>query len=292
MQEVLQIWTKQPPVFITSIGNDADEPDLKVQLSKKDIDIDLKDPEVAAAAKKIQAAFRGHKTKNKQLLPPKFLKELKDVEVCVDSAVSLDCQIIGDPEPDIIWYKDEEEIHESEHIYFEFSDDNFVSLIITSVEEDDDGTYTCEATNSVGAASSIADIFVEEFTEVQKETADKLKKPVTTLPLPLPSTSNNTKEKIVQTVPEFILKLRSKTVEVDSITKLSVTVTGNPYPEIQWEKEGTVLETGEHYEIFEENGAHNLEIYDTDICDDGKYTCIATNTIGSVSCSCQVRIAG
>lgn len=49
---------------------------------------------------------------------------------------------------------------------------------------------------------------------------------------------------------------------------------------------------GGKFEIFEENGAAHLEIYDADLSDSGVYKCTATNRAGTVSSSCIVTVKG
>nr|XP_002739916.1 PREDICTED: myosin light chain kinase, smooth muscle-like [Saccoglossus kowalevskii] len=136
---------------------------------EEEIDIDLKDPEVAKAASKIQGVFRKTRqpktedkmdSKNKNTAP-KFTQELRDIEVCEGSAARLDCVVVGEPEPDIRWLKEGKEIKESKHHSMDFGDDDSVSLIIAEVNEDDDGEYMCEATNIAGKATSAAEIIVE-----------------------------------------------------------------------------------------------------------------------------------
>nr|BAC16744.1 myosin light chain kinase [Branchiostoma belcheri] len=56
-------------------------------------------------------------------------------------------------------------------------------------------------------------------------------------------------------------------------------------------KGDTVLTEGDRYEIFEEKGSFNMEIYDTLPSDSGTYTCVASNAHGTVKCSAELLIA-
>lgn len=42
-------------------------------------------------------------------VPPKFIKPLSDIDICRDEDAGLQCQFIGFPEPELVWYKDEVE---------------------------------------------------------------------------------------------------------------------------------------------------------------------------------------
>ena len=41
-------------------------------------------------------------------VPPRFIKELGDVDICRDEDANLLCQFIGFPEPELTWFKSEE----------------------------------------------------------------------------------------------------------------------------------------------------------------------------------------
>ncbi|XP_041477176.1 myosin light chain kinase, smooth muscle-like isoform X3 [Lytechinus variegatus] len=94
---------------------------------------------------------------------PHFIKEMVDCEVFEGDSARFDCQVAGDPEPDIKWLQDGEEIEESSRFIFDYDDDGMCSLIIRRIQEDDEGEYCIKATNSKGEASCIADLLVEGF---------------------------------------------------------------------------------------------------------------------------------
>lgn len=48
----------------------------------------------------------------------------------------------------------------------------------------------------------------------------------------------------------------------------------------------------DRYEVFFEDGAYNIEIYDTVVSDSGVYKCVATNAIGSAETQAKVKILG
>ena len=55
----------------------------------------------------------------------------------------------GDPRPQIVWLKDEEPIYPDERVTI-LQDDTKCQLIIQPSTQEDAGTYTCRASNSVG----------------------------------------------------------------------------------------------------------------------------------------------
>jgi hypothetical protein len=48
----------------------------------------------------------------------------------------------------------------------------------------------------------------------------------------------------------------------------------------------------DRYEVFFEDGAYNIEIYDTVLSDTGLYKCVATNSMGSAETQARITILG
>ncbi|XP_071792535.1 protein Obscurin-like isoform X2 [Asterias amurensis] len=92
--------------------------------------------------------------------PPKFSKDIIDAMVFEGDCARFDCHIEGEPEPEITWYQDDEELDESSRFLMEFDSDGVCSLIIKNVIEDDDAEYMVKAVNTAGEASSVAELIV------------------------------------------------------------------------------------------------------------------------------------
>ncbi|XP_019378118.1 PREDICTED: myosin light chain kinase, smooth muscle isoform X2 [Gavialis gangeticus] len=92
---------------------------------------------------------------------PYFTKTILDIEVVEGSAARFDCKIEGYPDPEVIWYKDDQSIKESRHFQIDYDEDGNCSLTISEVCGDDDAKYTCKAVNSLGEATCTADLLVE-----------------------------------------------------------------------------------------------------------------------------------
>lgn len=66
----------------------------------------------------------------------------------------------GEPFPEIRWFKDGEEIdNKGSHVQLKCWN-NLCSLTIICVNEEDEGRYICEATNSVGKATTFSRLLV------------------------------------------------------------------------------------------------------------------------------------
>ena len=73
---------------------------------------------------------------------------------------------------------------------------------------------------------------------------------------------------------------------VGEIAQLQCTTFGIPAPNISWEREGTVLMSGGRIKIIEGRSNGNtsysiLTISNVTLYDDGQFTCVADNGVGS-----------
>ncbi|XP_041422127.1 triple functional domain protein isoform X2 [Xenopus laevis] len=94
--------------------------------------------------------------------------------------------------------------------------------------------------------------------------------------------------------PEFILPLNEVTCETGETVILRCKVCGRPKASITWKgpDHNTLCNDG-HYSIsYSDLGEATLKILGVTPEDDGVYTCIATNDLGSVSTSSSIRILG
>ncbi|KAE8629975.1 hypothetical protein XENTR_v10000649 [Xenopus tropicalis] len=91
----------------------------------------------------------------------------------------------------------------------------------------------------------------------------------------------------------FIQKLRSQEVAEGSRVKLECRATGNPLPEIRWFCEGKELSNSPDIHISSDsNGLHTLVIAEAFEEDTGRYTCVASNCLGSDTSSAEIFVEG
>uniref|UniRef100_A0A8C7XVI8 Myosin light chain kinase, smooth muscle n=1 Tax=Oryzias sinensis TaxID=183150 RepID=A0A8C7XVI8_9TELE len=100
---------------------------------------------------------------------PSFSKVIRDVEVVEGSAARFDCKIEGYPDPEVVWYKDDQPIKETRHFQIDYDEDGNCSLIISEVSGDDDAKYTVKAVNILGEATCTAELLVEVMAEEEEE---------------------------------------------------------------------------------------------------------------------------
>ncbi|KAM6222742.1 myosin light chain kinase, smooth muscle isoform 6-T6 [Rhynchocyon petersi] len=113
----------------------------------------------------VSQAFLEAVAEEKTHVKPYFSKSIRDLEVVEGSAARFDCKIEGYPDPEVVWFKDDQSIRESRHFQIDYDEDGNCSLIISDVCGDDDAKYTCKAVNSLGEATCTAELIVETMEE-------------------------------------------------------------------------------------------------------------------------------
>ena len=92
-------------------------------------------------------------------IKPSVQLPLKDVSIFEGKPVRLDCVIVGQPEPEVIWYHNERPVKESADVQLLFQGDR-CSLIVQEVYQEDAGNYKVVAINSAGEASRSCELKV------------------------------------------------------------------------------------------------------------------------------------
>ena len=103
---------------------------------------------------------------------PVFSLELVDCKTKDGNAARFVGRVSGQPPPVLKWYKDNKLLQESRQYSFLYTGSS-CTLIITRSKEVDIGTYKCVATNSLGSASSSAQLILEEVGEDSGESSSE-----------------------------------------------------------------------------------------------------------------------
>ncbi|CAL8088030.1 unnamed protein product [Calicophoron daubneyi] len=140
-------------------------------------------------------------------------------------------------------------------------------LIINEVFPDDSGLYTCVAVNKYGQAEVLGNINISP-----KPSPPEPKQP----PVQLPTMEE---PKFISVPPPQILAKMNELVTLEAEAK------GNPMPEISLYHNGQLLGTDKNHlvEIMPGTGKIHLQIDHFQPSDEGEWTVVATNVLGSVS---------
>uniref|UniRef100_A0A1A9V0P1 Twitchin n=1 Tax=Glossina austeni TaxID=7395 RepID=A0A1A9V0P1_GLOAU len=91
---------------------------------------------------------------------PEFIKPLKDMVVCDGDQLVLNCHVKGDPEPQITWTKNGKPIASSDIMDLKYKN-GIATLTIDEVFPEDEGLFTCIATNSISIVETKCKITVK-----------------------------------------------------------------------------------------------------------------------------------
>ncbi|PIO61756.1 immunoglobulin I-set domain protein, partial [Teladorsagia circumcincta] len=200
---------------------------------------------------------------------PRFIKQLTNVQITEGETATLDCVVIGRPEPEVIWFKEEHTVKEDERIHLKFIGDH-VSLTIEDAVPSDSGLYTVRARNVHGESTAFCQLKV-----IQRK-----------VPPPAPPKRRRPLE-----APTFQQTLTSTTVEEGDTAKLEVITRGEPLPEVSWTFQEQPIYQSETVKIEEFlDGTSRLIISPVTTVHTGVYTATAINEVGEVRTSATLNV--
>ncbi|XP_052746795.1 titin, partial [Bicyclus anynana] len=222
------------------------------------------------------------KTSDIEEFAPKIIKALPTVVSAAEGELTrFVAKAIGVPTPETKWLKQGEEIHPSEEYQIEELDDGTSILIIPEVYQDDTGEVSFEATNPLGAASTVAALSVESVvgtTDYRKPEwvthMEKLQKAL----------------KVSHFVPTFVKTLTSQRARVEQTVIFTASYTGVPKPDITWYKDGEVIKTDEIYTIENDGETTVCKITTVNKSSEGTYRCEAVSDVGKASTTATLRV--
>uniref|UniRef100_A0A8C3GM35 Hemicentin 1 n=1 Tax=Cairina moschata TaxID=8855 RepID=A0A8C3GM35_CAIMO len=189
------------------------------------------------------------------LVPPGIVGEnkLEDMKVKEKHSVTLTCEVIGNPVPQITWVKDGRPLAEDEDHKF-LSSGRF--LQISNAHVTDTGRYTCIASNTAGDKSKSYSLNV------------------LVSPVIVGADSYGNTEEI--------------TVILNSPTSLVCEAYSYPPATVTWLKDGNPLESNRNIRILP--GGRTLQFLSAQEDNAGRYTCIATNEAGETLKHYEVKV--
>ncbi|KAM4897917.1 obscurin-like protein 1 [Sylvia borin] len=185
---------------------------------------------------------------------PRFLAYPRAFTVQSGTNVVLSCQIMGDPQPSILWEKDKNTIEPSDRFHMESKGDMY-SLLVSCATPKDSGLYICRAKNSVGETYAATALRVEPVEPREKEGRSG------------------------SVTPAFLIAPSSMRVCRGEDVMFTCRVSGQPCPVLEWEKDGHKLSDlfeSSHYAVGQKpEDWHFLKLFSARPQDGGVYVCRA-----------------
>ncbi|XP_024868518.1 titin-like [Temnothorax curvispinosus] len=107
---------------------------------------------------------------------PRFIQEITDVYAKEGDIALFECVYSGNPKPDVVWYKNDKLIMNTENVKVRiFDEENRTTLTIKQTTREDDATYVCKATNEVGMIVTKAKLHIDTTSESRLMLDDTIK---------------------------------------------------------------------------------------------------------------------
>ncbi|KAL3989826.1 Immunoglobulin I-set domain family protein [Acanthocheilonema viteae] len=182
------------------------------------------------------------------LVPPKIIgSAFRTIESVLNQTVNIECKRTGIPTPKNTWSFNGRTIFPSEKIQIL---NNGTLLILKEIQANQEGRYSCTATNKVGRAE--ADTFLQIIAP----------------------------PKILTSIDELkVIQGQGQTIRCE--------MSGTPTPKVEWLKNGqrfnaTMAQSS--------SNLHYIHLRETQVSDAGRYTCIARNRAGEHRMTTQLYV--
>ncbi|CAH0703182.1 unnamed protein product [Spodoptera exigua] len=238
---------------------------------------------------------------------PRFERELTDLLSYDGDAVEFECHVSGNPEPDIRWFHYNELIRDCPDFESTF-EDGAARLKIKQVTAEDEGTYSCEAANNLGKATSSACLVVYPPGE-PNTLSQRLRRPPALLSAASTprSTPRSTPARSVsrtpgpdprrlcspsrQMAPSFYTYPFNKVVEEGDHVTFKCAVKGQPSPWTTWDKDGIIITPSARITMKEKDDMLRiLEIEQVSIEDVGIYRITIENEFGRAEATARLEV--
>ncbi|XP_012818358.1 peroxidasin isoform X1 [Xenopus tropicalis] len=184
---------------------------------------------------------------------PRITSEPQDVDVTFGNTVYFTCRAEGNPKPEIIWLRNNNELSMKDDSRLNLLNDG--TLMIQNTKETDQGIYQCMAKNVAG------EVKTHEVTLRYYGT---------------PAT------------PTFVIQPQNTEVLVGESVTLECSATGQPHPRVTWTRgDRTPLPSDPRINITPSGG---LYIQNVNQDDAGEYTCFATNSVETIHSTAYIIV--
>lgn len=223
---------------------------------------------------------------------PSIMEGPSDVELTFGGTMYLSCKVDGNPQPDVVWLHDENEIEIHSAKRHKLMHDG--TLVIENAQESDQGVYECMARNVLGEAKSRKAKMKRQvrvgpgFRSRVAESTDfnNILQGSRTHFAPGSLQSNRVTS---LRKPWFTLVPRDQTLTKGSLLTLQCQARGEPAPTIEWTRNDQPI-TDHFRTLFSPEVNNRMTISDVQTSDSGTYQCTATNRAGRVTASARITI--
>ena len=190
---------------------------------------------------------------------PAFYVPLRNLEALSGEEVVIECVIVGRPEPEVIWYRNNMPVKESHSTQLLFQGDT-CKLVLLNCREQQSGEYKVRAVNPLGECRSTCQVKVSPPKAKSSSTAISTQTTTTLLEQQQQQQQQQhrythkvaagTSGPVAAVAPKFITPIQGSIVEEGAKVVLEGVFQGQPKPKIKWTyNEETIQESEGKYRI-------------------------------------------
>lgn len=214
---------------------------------------------------------------------PRFVLKPQSTIAYEGQSAKFFCRVIAAAPPTLSWYREGMELKQSVKFMKRYSDNDY-TFMINRCRLEDRGEYIIKAENHYGSREepvflNVLPLPKDDYRPAPEEPTRRRREPLPHIQLDEPN----------DRAPFFTFLLRTRIIQTGIGVKLLCCLEGKPWPTIQWLKDGRVLNKSE-YTMSAKDGIVTLDILACRLEDAGKYTCIASNHLGTSETSCSVIV--
>ncbi|XP_059620294.1 muscle M-line assembly protein unc-89-like, partial [Phlebotomus argentipes] len=247
---------------------------------------------------------------------PSFLSHLKDLRCCDGDAATLECRVIGQPEPNIFWEKDGRLVQMGNDFSSKY-DGEKATLSLARIFPEDEGSYTCIASNTIGKTYSSAVLIVDVPEEKENLLSKQLNRPpgillsaqstprstprttpirsssphrVSSMSFRSPCIDITSSKHLKFSAPKFYALPQNKVAEEGENVRFQCAIAGHPTPWSTWDMNGTIVTPTARITVKECDDLRILEIEQVTQEDAGLYRITLENDFGRIEATARLDV--
>lgn len=185
------------------------------------------------------------------------MRKIVDTQVVEKRVTKLGAEIEAVPKPNVIWFKNGEEIVYDDRIQAYDAKGGVYQLSIKNSRKDDTGVYICRAFNEIGQAECTAQL-------------------------------------VIEMAPQFLKKLEKLDAVESCEAEWNFQLIGIPKPLVQFSRNNEDIDIEKNQDLYtleeqEEDHVYTLRFKNVRKKDVGNWTCTASNSAGKTSCIAKLE---